>query len=515
MDNSLTCNICLDRYKNPATLPCGHNFCMDCISKHWDEREKCEPQDVAFNCPVCKETFVPRPSLNRNVCLAFLSEAERDAGMSCSSDVAQGGPEQQCAQHQRPLIFYCRTERVCVCSECSVNECKEHDKVLVEEERSNREEGLKEKGMKIKRCKEEAEQNIQTLTENISKAKVSLQQTSLFVDNKFSQLLRVLMEKQEMIKNFVEQQRTSTLAQAEARLHDLQENVQRLEALEDQISSLCALPHCQFIQDTRLVEVPQIRQVPLDVSVNVQDKLAPVTDVLSRIAKLVCEDLDKTVYASVIHNKEGSPQDKRPMLAVVPSPATPSSSYPAVKEGLNQYGRSLTFDPCTAYAHLQLSQNNQRAEHLISGPHSVLEHQDRFDYTWQVLCSENFTQGIHYWEMEVSKPWAYVGVTYPDIPRKETGKTVKLGMNNLSWSLQLDERQFTAWHAAKSERVSGQVQPHTQSLRIGILLDYEGGTLTFYGENQVRLHAFHCVFTRELYPACWIGEGVTVTLCPP
>ncbi|KAK3560018.1 hypothetical protein QTP86_033815 [Hemibagrus guttatus] len=266
------------------------------------------------------------------------------------------------------------------------------------------------------------------------------------------------------------------------------------------------------LEESRLVEVPQMGSVPVDVTVNLQEKLNPVTDILSRISKLVCEDLDKAVYAAVSHNKEGSPQDKRPMLAVVPSPATPP--FPAGKEGLIQYRCSLTFDPRTANAHLMLSQNNQRAEHLSSGPHPVPADEARFDRTWQVLCSENFTHGRHYWELEVSKPWAYVGVTYPGIPRKEKGRTSMLGMNELSWSLQLNERQLTAWHGSHRETVSGELQLNKRPLRIGMLLDYEEGTLAYYGENQVRLHTFHCIFSHELYPACWIGEGVSVTLCP-
>lgn len=175
---------------------------------------------------------------------------------------------------------------------------------------------------------------------------------------------------------------------------------------------------------------------------------------------------------------------------------------------------SLTFDPRTANAHLMLSQNNQRAEHLTSGPHPVPADEARFDHTWQVLCLENFTHGRHYWELEVSKPWAYVGVTYPGIPRKEKGRTSMLGMNELSWSLELNERQITAWHGSHREPVTGELQLNKQPVRIGMLLDYEAGTLAYYGENQVRLHAFHCVFSHGLYPACWIGEGVSVTLCP-
>lgn len=176
---------------------------------------------------------------------------------------------------------------------------------------------------------------------------------------------------------------------------------------------------------------------------------------------------------------------------------------------------NLTFDPRTANAHLRLSQSNRRAEHMTSGPRPVPADESRFDHTWQVLCFQSFTRGQHYWELEVSKPWAYVGVTYPNIPRKEKGKRCMVGMNELSWSLQLDERQLSAWHAGCKESVAAQLQLNAQPLRIGMLLDYEAGTLTYYGEGQVRLHAFHCAFSQALLPACWIGEGVTVTLCEP
>lgn len=100
-------------------------------------------------------------------------------------------------------------------------------------------------------------------------------------------------------------------------------------------------------------------------------------------------------------------------------------------------------------------------------------------------------------------------VTYDTIPRKEKGKRCMVGMNDLSWSLQLDEHQLSAWHNGRREPLSGRSQHN----RIGMLLDYEAGTLTYYGDAQTRLHAFHCVFTEELFPACWIGEGVSITLC--
>lgn len=100
-------------------------------------------------------------------------------------------------------------------------------------------------------------------------------------------------------------------------------------------------------------------------------------------------------------------------------------------------------------------------------------------------------------------------MTYETIPRKEKGKRCMVGMNELSWSLQLDEHQLSAWHNGQRETVV----VHTQHSRIGMLLDYEAGMLTYYGDGQTRLYGFHCAFTKELFPACWIGEGVSITLC--
>ncbi|KAF4106313.1 E3 ubiquitin-protein ligase TRIM65 [Onychostoma macrolepis] len=512
MDDHVQCTICLDLFKFPVTIPCGHTFCKVCISKFWDGKDK------DFHCPFCQKAFDTRPELNRNVSLSMLTEISTHSPVK--TDVSAGAsihtdpePEQICERHQKPLVIYCRNDSMCVCYECSVNECKGHDTILVVEERKNREAELKKKSAECKKRQETTERNRLELMENMEKAKVSLQQTSQWVNTKFSQLIKVLTEKQEVTEVFLEQQQEMTLLQAQERLAVLEERAMQLAALQEEISSLCSLPPCQLIKDSRFIEVPHFSDVPVDVHVSVQEKLTPITDVLSRVSKLVCEDLDRAVQVSAGQDKEGSPQDKRPILAVVPSPATPS--YPAEKEGLNSYRCNLTFDPRTANAHLRLSQSNRRAEHLISGPRPVPADESRFDHTWQVLCFQSFTHGQHYWELEVSKPWAYVGVTYPNIPRKEKGKRCMVGMNELSWSLQLDERQLSAWHAGCKESVAGQLQMNAQPLRIGMLLDYEAGTLTYYGEGQVRLHAFHCAFTQALLPACWIGEGVTITLCEP
>ncbi|XP_028821120.1 tripartite motif-containing protein 65 isoform X2 [Denticeps clupeoides] len=438
------------------------------------------------------------------------SPEQRDSTLASGDD--RCCPDVLCQHHQKPLAIYCKTEGICVCCECSISRCKGHELLMVETERKNREEALNKKTVEIAKYKEDTEKSMAELTENIASAKVSVQQTSQWITTRFSQLTKTILEKQESMQCFIDLEHQAVLEQADQHLNTLQERLMQLQHTKEQIEGLQMLSDSQMIQESRLIEVPQIKEVPTEVSVTLHKKLTQVTEVLSQITKLVHEDLEKAVDAAVGQDKQGSPQDKRPVLAVVPSPATPS--YSAGKEGLSAHYCSLTFDPCTANSHLLLSQNNCKAEHLSTGQQAVPTHDARFDNTWQVLCSEGFKQGCHYWEMVVSKPWAYLGVAYLGIPRKEKGKRCVVGMNEVSWSLQLDERELSAWHSGRRETVSAQQPQPDKPLRIGMLLDYDGGTLTFYGEGQVRLHAFYCAFAQELYPACWIGEGVSVTLCP-
>ncbi|XP_060950638.1 E3 ubiquitin-protein ligase TRIM65 [Limanda limanda] len=505
---NLTCAICLERFRFPVTIPCGHTFCKKCIITHWDTKSKA---NLGPQCPLCSKEFNTRPILKRNVSLSVLAEAANSGGPSCRESPmrAHEGVRamQLCDRHKKPLVYYCRHDKMSVCCECGIAECAAHEKVLLEAERENQEMLLEMKNKEVGKLIEETQNCIKDLTENIDQAKETLEQTSTWANVKFSTLLKILAEKQEATELFIDEQREATITEAEARLAELEEHSTRLKESQEQIAAVNKLTDTELIKESMLIEVPHFKVIPTDVTPNLQDRLNCVTDILSRVSKLVSEDLDKAVSTTVAPDKDGSPQDKRPVGAVVPSPAAPC--HPGGQEGLNAYRCSLTFDPRTANGHLFLSQENQRAEHLTSGPRPVPVHESRFDYTWQVLCFQGFTKGQHYWELEVSKPWAYLGVTYEAIPRKEKGKRCMVGMNELSWSLQLDEHQLSAWHNSRKETLVG----HSQHRRIGMLLDYEAGTLTYYGDGQTRLHAFHYAFTKELYPACWIGEGVSITLC--
>ena len=73
--NRFCCSICLELLKVPVSVPCGHNYCSECIEGYWNQ----DDQRGRFSCPQCRQTFIPRPILKKNTMLAEVVESLKNA----------------------------------------------------------------------------------------------------------------------------------------------------------------------------------------------------------------------------------------------------------------------------------------------------------------------------------------------------------------------------------------------------------------------------------------------------
>lgn len=72
LQEELTCPVCLDLYRDPHLLPCGHNFCKTCL-----DRLKRQADRGRFRCPECRDSHRCGSVFQKNFKLANIADDYR------------------------------------------------------------------------------------------------------------------------------------------------------------------------------------------------------------------------------------------------------------------------------------------------------------------------------------------------------------------------------------------------------------------------------------------------------
>ena len=88
MDSLLDCSICLETLTTPVCLPCGHTFCLQCVTDHTHTLRGYPINEDSLNCPTCRQT-VPIPDegigkLPRNYLAEQMKEKNTSTKISCN-----------------------------------------------------------------------------------------------------------------------------------------------------------------------------------------------------------------------------------------------------------------------------------------------------------------------------------------------------------------------------------------------------------------------------------------------
>ncbi|XP_035671514.1 tripartite motif-containing protein 3-like [Branchiostoma floridae] len=122
-DELLTCGICLEDFKTPKLLPCGHTFCQACL-----ERYVRGASDMT--CPVCRRQVAIPPegvgALPGNFWVGNVRELLR--GQRRERRVNVGDTRRLCAVHgDAEFRCFCKDCSQPVCAECIVDSHRDHD----------------------------------------------------------------------------------------------------------------------------------------------------------------------------------------------------------------------------------------------------------------------------------------------------------------------------------------------------------------------------------------------------
>ncbi|KAF3706707.1 Tripartite motif-containing protein 16 Estrogen-responsive B box protein [Channa argus] len=561
-----SCSLCLNLLRDPVAIPCGHSFCMDCISGYWNEAD----YTGIYICPQCKITFTQRPVLRPNATLNMVAEKIRKSGLNLNLSTIQGNvyagsndvpcdfcsgkklkavksclnclasycekhlkPHYEsatfkrhklvdelgnldrkiCQQHQKPLELFCRTDQMCICAICTVSEHRGHDIVSAEAERGEKQKLLGVSQTEIKQKCQERVKELEELKTAVDSLKNSAQRAMVESQKIFEEMIRSIERMRSEVTKLIGINEKAAFSQAESLVERLEQEIVELKKKEAGLKQLYTTEdHIHFLQNFNYLCTPTDDGFIPKVTVNPDFSFAAVRKAVAEIKESLEEfgreellRISKSVNEVPVYTTETRTLERRSRAKEMTVDNTPSLE-PRNKADFVKYFCQLKLDPSTAYKELHISENSRKVVRTRDlQPYG--DNPERFDSFAQVLCREALSGGRFYWEIEWSGEFS-VGVAYKGISRKGKGSLCLLGYNDKSWSLLCSDSGYSAWHNRVDKAVSG---PH--SPRIGVYLDHTAGVLAFYsiGNTMTLLHRFETKFVEPLYPG--FGVGTSVRLC--
>ncbi|NWZ26923.1 TRI18 ligase, partial [Asarcornis scutulata] len=167
---------------------------------------------------------------------------------------------------------------------------------------------------------------------------------------------------------------------------------------------------------------------------------------------------------------------------------------------LKTNSQPFKLDPKSAHRKLKVSHDNLTVERdETSSKKSHTPERFTSQGSYGVAGNVFIDSGRHYWEVVISgSTWYFlfcryaIGISYKSAPKHEW-----IGKNSASWVLCRCNNTWVVRH--NSKEIPIEPAPHLR--RVGILLDYDNGSLAFYDAlNSLHLYTFDITFGQPVCP---------------
>uniref|UniRef100_UPI00358E5E84 E3 ubiquitin-protein ligase TRIM11-like isoform X2 n=1 Tax=Myxine glutinosa TaxID=7769 RepID=UPI00358E5E84 len=478
--DELQCIVCLELYEEPITLPCGHSFCKACIKQHWESREEA----TVCDCPNCRKVFPIKPECQKNVALAKLVEKTKLVpGVNVE--------ERRCTEHGKPIQLYCKDDESLMCVMCLVGQHTNHEVVPVELVHDEFKGILTAKCPELSKSTQHLESQLHQLKQEVKQTQDSGKGTVDRMEEKRLALYQYVDKSVDLVKSRVIKRQNEKLFLLQKQMDKVKE---QLNSLQETNSTLKAA-----LQDLETISFLQGYK-------DVIKRLESVSHFQSlKMAQPTVLDFSKEEknLGSFIELHEN-------FLKNIMKPVELQMSELDQSSLRRLYGRTPSLDPNSANPWVKISQDLRMATQTETDNHQP-EHPDRFDRYAQVLSSDCFSSGRHYWEVDVrsSRSWG-IGICLNSMGRKGGGNGCWMGGNPESWCLMKDENEYFTRHNNQITILPVRRNPE----RVGFLLDCEEGEFTCFGDSRV-LHVFRGNFLVPVKPAIGVykHDGDSLRFC--
>ncbi|CAM5097737.1 E3 ubiquitin-protein ligase TRIM7 isoform X1 [Chelonia mydas] len=468
LQDEATCSVCLEFFKDPVSIECGHNFCRACITKSWRGLE------MDFPCPQCREIFQQK-NFRPNRQLANMCEIISQFAVPGAKGALEEG---LCEKHREAFKLFCRDDQKSICVVCDRSrEHRPHTVVPVEE------------------AAQEYKEQIQSRLDFLKKERQELLEFKSKDDKKSQELLKTIeLERQMLISEF------EGLRQF---LHD-QEHLLlgQLEKMEKGIAKK---------QNENLTELSKeislLNQLITDLKEKIQQ---PVLELLKDVTSILNRSKGLKFQKPVPVSSDMKSSISNFSLKTVVLKAVLKKFKETLQDELGKGEKEdLTLDPDTANQLLILS-TDLKSVRMGCRKQELPDNPKRFDTNSRVLALEGFKSGRHYWEVEVgaSDGWAF-GVARESVRRK--------GLTQFSpeegiWAVQQNGGRY--WAVTSPQRTPLCIGERLSKVRV--YLDYEGEEVSFYNaENMQHMFTFNVAFNERVFPLFSVCSTITyIKLCP-
>ncbi|XP_058872410.1 tripartite motif-containing protein 16-like [Acipenser ruthenus] len=335
------------------------------------------------------------------------------------------------------------------------------------------------------------------------------------------QRIQERLKETEELKQTVESLKKSTMRDIKKSNKIFTELIQSIEKIHTEVIELiganekAAVNHAEECMKKLEQEIAELRRRNAELKQNLQFLCAPPEDEYLPSVAVNTDISFGAVKKAVSELKDNIEDFCKGRLVQITNTVNEVAVYslqapePRNRAEFLKYSCQLTLDPYTVHGVLRLSEGNRKVTRR-GETQRYPDHPERFDSWKQVLCREGLSGIQFYWEIEWSGEEAFIGVTYKGISRKGWDVLCVLGGNDKSWSLSCSDSSYTARHKNNHTAITA---PHFP--RIGVYLDFNAGTLSFYGvsDTMTLLHRFQTTFTEPLYPGFGLDYDSSVTIC--